>query len=74
MTGERHGRPLGQVRVVWAVPDPGIGNLHTRNIKSYIFYESLTLACLSVWDKLKLWDNLQNNKPVNFRIMEILVS
>jgi hypothetical protein len=40
MSGEGHGWFLGQVRAVQAVLGPGMGNLLTHTILSYIFFMS----------------------------------
>jgi hypothetical protein len=44
----------GQVRVVWAISDPGMGNLYMHTILSHIYFFmstelSLILICLSLW-------------------------
>jgi hypothetical protein len=38
--------PPGQVRVIWAVPEPGMGNLHTHAILSCVFSVSPELSLI----------------------------
>jgi hypothetical protein len=37
MSGEGQGCLLGWVRIIWAIPESSVGNLHTHTILSYIY-------------------------------------